>query len=186
VALKNNPNITEHSLKKLHKGLLQWSVFCADFDHDLAKEILQKSYLKVLDGRAAFDKKSSLKTWLFAVIRFTALEANRKGSVELVNWDSAEIENDHQSEEIPEFSNEHYTIEMIDEALKALSRGQREIVYLAFYKDLSLNEISQVLDIGIGSVRTQYHRAKVNLKVLLTEAENNVESAGVRYEKQYS
>ena len=34
-------------------------------------------YVKVLDGKARFDGRSSLKTWLFAVIRHTALAQRR-------------------------------------------------------------------------------------------------------------
>jgi DNA-directed RNA polymerase specialized sigma24 family protein len=40
---------------------------------------LQIAYLKILEGKARFDGRSSLKTWLFAIIRRTALEQRRRG-----------------------------------------------------------------------------------------------------------
>jgi len=43
-------------------------------DADRAADVLQIAYLKVLNGKAAFDARSSFKTWLFAVIRRTAAD----------------------------------------------------------------------------------------------------------------
>ena len=188
MTLENPPKIKEKDLRLLHPDLLQWAVFCADFDHELAKDILQLAYLKVLDGRAVFNQQSALKTWLFSVIRLTAMESMRKKPVVLEHWDNEALDNicDVENVNINEFSHETYTRQSIATALRDLSFSQREIIYLAFYKDLSLAEIAQITNVSIGSIRTLYHRAKVRLKVLLTEAESSTETKGVCYEKQYS
>ena len=55
----------------------------------------------------------------------------------------------------------------IDVAINQLSVAQREIVYLAFYKGLTLSEIANVLNVTVGTVRTQYHRAKLRLRELI-------------------
>ena len=43
-----------------------------------AEDVLQTSYLKILDGRARFGGRSSFKTFLFGVIRHTAAEDRRR------------------------------------------------------------------------------------------------------------
>src|SRR5690242_17031526 len=52
---------------------------CCRRDRRAAEEVLQTVYLKVRDGRARFDGRSSLKTWLFAVIPRTAAQHRRLG-----------------------------------------------------------------------------------------------------------
>ncbi|MCW5832082.1 MAG: hypothetical protein KIS78_06475 [Labilithrix sp.] len=67
----------ERELAALHPASFGWALACCRRDHGLAEEVLQDAYFKVLDGRARFDRRSSLKTWLFGVIRMTAREHRR-------------------------------------------------------------------------------------------------------------
>ena len=66
--------------------------------------------------------------------------------------------------------------------LRKLPLLQREIIFLAFYYDNSLSEIAKILDVGVGTVRSEYHKAKVKIKLLLC-AESQQE---IRYEEKYS
>ena len=66
----------EHELEQLHPASFAWALQCCRRNRDDAEEVLQNTYVTVLDG-ASFDGRSSLKTWLFAVIRHTALSHRR-------------------------------------------------------------------------------------------------------------
>src|SRR5688572_19986646 len=68
----------EQPLEQYHADAFAWAVSCCRGDHVEAEDVLQTSYLKVLDGRAAFRGHSSYKTWLFGVIRRTASEHRRR------------------------------------------------------------------------------------------------------------
>src|SRR2546423_8786391 len=59
-------------LERLHSASFGWALNCCRRDATEAEEVLQTVYLKILEGRARFRGESSLKTWLFAVIRKTA------------------------------------------------------------------------------------------------------------------
>lgn len=50
-------------------------------DRSEAEEVLQASYLKVLDARACFDGRTSFRTWLFGVIHRTAADHRRQRAV---------------------------------------------------------------------------------------------------------
>src|SRR5258708_9778583 len=67
----------ERGLEELHPASAGWALSCCRWDSEEAEEVLQMTYLKILDGRARFDERSSFKTWLFGVIRRTAAERRR-------------------------------------------------------------------------------------------------------------
>jgi DNA-directed RNA polymerase specialized sigma24 family protein len=49
-------------LERLHPAAFGWALSCCRWDRAAAEDVLQASYLKLLDGRARFDGRSSLKT----------------------------------------------------------------------------------------------------------------------------
>src|SRR3954471_23558386 len=67
----------QRSLAELHPASAGWALSCCRWDREEAEEVLQVTYLKILDGRARFGGRSSFRTWLFGVIRRTAAEHRR-------------------------------------------------------------------------------------------------------------
>ncbi|WP_339677797.1 hypothetical protein [Cyclobacterium marinum] len=67
----------ENLLKELHQAAYHWSRQCCSFDEDLAKDVLQQVYLKILEGKAIYKEKSHIKTWLFSVIRLPLRNGKR-------------------------------------------------------------------------------------------------------------
>ena len=65
-------------LERMHPASFGWALWCCNHRREEAEEVLQTTYLKILEGTARFDGKSSLRTWLFAVIRRTAMERRRR------------------------------------------------------------------------------------------------------------
>lgn len=69
---------TERRLERLHAASFGWALACCAGDESEAADTLHDAYLKVLDGRARFAGRSSFRTFLFGVVRRTALERRRK------------------------------------------------------------------------------------------------------------
>ncbi len=181
MGLLQNPSITEQELSKIHHESSQWAIFCANFDPDLAKDILQQSYLKIVEGKAVFKKESSLKTWMFSLIRLTSFESQRKSKSHieesLNSTDGLYEEGETEDSNLPYL----YTVEQVSKALDKLGLLQREIIYLVFYCDYPLSEIAKILDVGIGTTKSEYHRAKVRLKLILSSTQDKE----VNYEEKY-
>ena len=171
-SLGRNSNIAESELRVLHQEVFRWALYCTNFNHDLAKDTVQQTYLKIVEGTAYFGGKSSLKTWLFGVVRLTAREL-RRGQERYITGATHEAE--ELPDEVEELLDETFAepdwesvdAGAVERALNELSLLQREIVYLVFYRDMPLSEIALVFDVSIGTVRKQYHRAKVRLAGLL-------------------
>src|SRR3954464_15678003 len=58
----------EDELAALHEKSTAWALACAQYDRAEAEDVLQTAYLEILDGRAHFGGRSSLKTFVFGVI----------------------------------------------------------------------------------------------------------------------
>ena len=65
-------------LEKLHQASFGWTLSCCRRNHADAEEVLQTVYLKILQGKAVYRGECKLQTWLFAVIRKTAISERRK------------------------------------------------------------------------------------------------------------
>lgn len=57
----------------------------------------------------------------------------------------------------------------IEEALQQLSENQRAVIILAYYEDATQEEIAQILQIPIGTVKSRLHHAMKSLKQILKE-----------------
>jgi len=153
-------------LEALHDASFGWAVHCCDGDHEDAGDVLQASYVKVLAGRAVFEERSSFRTWLFGVIRFTALEMRRRGARELV------LAARHEPGEAPSGADEALLAaeerERLQHALAQLPDRQREVLHLVFYQGLSVSDAAEVMLVSVGSARVHYDRAKKRLRSLLS------------------
>ncbi len=162
-------------LETLHSASFGWALICCRRDRAQAEEVLQTVYLKILEGKACFRGESSLKTWLFAVIRKTAISEHRKNLLRKLRWaDSSEQATTLVSQlEQPGVAFEKSEARaLFQNALKSLPRRQREALHLVFYQDLSLNEAAEVMGISIGSARQHYDRGKKRLRESLGQTES--------------
>lgn len=154
-------------LKALHAQSYAWSLFCCNRDADMAKDTLQTVYLKVYEGKACYSGNSSLKSWLFSVIRNTSIDQlRRKGAHhETLDERHSQIPDEPKS---PEFDRRRAFLCI----LNSLSPQQRTVLTLAFYHDLTLDEVAQTLGLSLGSVRAHYERGKQNFRKLLVKNPN--------------
>ena len=155
-------------LEELHTASFGWALSCCRQNYAEAEEVLQTVYLKILQGKASFDGQSKLQTWLFAVIRNTAISERRKSLVRSIVTPSFENTIDARSQIELERSEVQQRFQA---ALQRLPARQRETLHLVFYQELSLSEAAQVMSISIGSARQHYERGKKRLRELLDREE---------------
>ena len=161
------------TLKASHAESFGWALACCSWRRNEAEDVLQEAYLKVLDGRARFEGRSSAKTWFFSVIKRTASEVARKQK----RRDAIRLSVVHDDAPAPmppdaaaERSDE--TRQLLN-ALAQLPQRQREVLHLVFYSDETLKAAAAALSISVGSARTHYHRGKQRLAELLKLEENS-------------
>src|SRR5436189_5642700 len=119
-------------LQRLHSASFGWALSCCRRDATEAEEVLQTVYLKILEGKARFRGESSLKTWLFAVIRKTAATEYRRKLLRTLRL-TPELEEKERiaPSEGPTESFERSEVQThFHGALKTLPRRQREALHL--------------------------------------------------------
>ena len=152
-------------LETLHHASFGWALNCCRHNRVEAEEVLQTVYLKVLQGKAVYRGESKLRTWLFAVIRKTAVSERRKRVLRTLIASNSPVDEPGSQ---PELELERSELQQrFQQALAQLPARQRETLNLVFYQDLSLSEAAEVMNISIGSTRRHYERGKKHLRETL-------------------
>ena len=161
-------------LERLHSASFGWALSCCRRDVTQAEEVLQTVYLKILEGKARFRGESSLKTWLFAVIRKTAISEYRRSWLRSLRM-SSDLEEAGEPVDGRESQTKIFERSEVQThfqtAFKTLPKRQREALHLVFYEDLSLREAADVMGVSIGSARQHYERGKKRLRESLGKLE---------------
>lgn len=160
----------EAELERHHTAAFGWALSCCGWDRDMAEDVLQESYLKVLDGRARFGERASFRTFLFAVIRRTAAEARRRLAIRKVlplSRLERRAEGRSPSTDPGERVLRSESSAQLLAALDVLPQRQRQVLHLVFYEDLSIAGAAEVLGISLGTARTHYERGKERLREIL-------------------
>ncbi len=160
-------------LEGMHAASFGWALWCCGHRRDEAEEVLQISYLKVLDRTARFDGRSSLRTWLFGVIRRTAAERRRR------QWLRGQLfERWQLSEPLAPPAASPETVACDSErsrnllqAVSQLPERQKKVLHLVFYQDLTVEEAARVMSLPVGTARTHFARGKRRLRELLATQE---------------
>jgi RNA polymerase sigma-70 factor (ECF subfamily) len=153
-------------LERLHSASFSWALSCCRRNREEAEEVLQASYLKLLEGRARFDGRSSFKTFLFGVIRRTASEGRRRQALQALFFRTVLPP---PIPEATEATDADARLHRLDAALAQLPRRQREVIELRLQHEMTLEEAASALAISVGSARVHYTRAKERLRRLLDE-----------------
>lgn len=156
-----NRNQLDHILKSHHRDAYLWARQCCSFADEMAKDVLQQSYLKILEGQAELKDASKAKTWLFSIIRYTAIDELRKaGKVVSLSesYDPIEI---HEQIDATDY----------EAIIKCLPEMQREVILMVFYHQMTIAQSAEILQIGLGTARTHYDRGKKKLKELITKVQ---------------
>ncbi len=156
------PHESRAELERLHGAGFAWAMVCCERNRERAEDVLQTSYLKILDGRARFEGRSTFQTFLFGVIRRSASEERRRAA--LGNLFLRRTRPAAGAAEDGAVSVESLTLRR---ELARLPRRQREVLELVFAFGMTLKESAQTLGISSGSASVHYARGKKRLAARL-------------------
>jgi len=142
------------------------------FDEDDAKDLVQDTYLKAFRFINSFQRGTNAKAWLFRILKNSFINEFRKKSKQPSKVDYSEVEQYYNSDDAGENITTDLRIETVqhmigDEisgALNAIPVDFRTVIILSDLEGFTYEEMSKILDIPIGTVRSRLHRARNMLK----------------------
>lgn len=166
------------AITDLYEHTKDYSYFVAQqyVEADDIGDVLQESYLSVFQSLNTFDDSKKFKPWLHTIVRNKALDHLRKHNrVKFTPIEEIEDLEDFDAtmpNELLEQADKRSDILAIIESLPV---GQKTVVRLFYLDDLTISEISETLDVSIGTVKKQLNTARKTIKdkVLLEESRGN-------------
>ncbi|MBK9169018.1 MAG: RNA polymerase sigma factor [Bryobacterales bacterium] len=126
-----------------------------------AEDIAQETFLALLLNPDRFDPdRAPLRAFLLAVARNLARKQWRGER----RWSPLEEET---YVALPLDPSSGETSRLVAEAVQSLPPLQREVLVLAEYEDMPLDEIAHAVDAELGTVKARLHRARQNLRRML-------------------
>ncbi|MEE9276243.1 MAG: RNA polymerase sigma factor [bacterium] len=137
-----------------------------------AEDIVHDAVARAIANWEQFAPGTSMKAWLFTILRRTHLNRLRRSKIEVTS--AGYPEKDELLPADPKSANPgrlpaRLVGRDIDAALAALSGDQRSIVLLADVEGLTLREIAEIEDIPVGTVKSRLWRARSDLRAILKD-----------------
>ena len=130
-------------------------------------DLVQETWLRVLERGASYDGRSRFEPWLFRVARNIALDAMRKPPMFSLDSDEEDIfRSSPASSEASPYALAARTqdAERLAHSLEALETAFREALMLRFQEDLSLQEISAIVGAPVSTVASRIYRGLAMLR----------------------
>lgn len=132
--------------------------------HDQADEIAQEVLVSVWRRAGQYDpQKAAVSTWIFAIARNRRIDALRRAGRPAPDPEDPLFQPDPEPDPETNLSAAARDA-VVREAVSALPADQQEVVRLAFFHGLAQSEISERLDIPLGTVKSRLRLAFKKLR----------------------
>jgi RNA polymerase sigma-70 factor, ECF subfamily len=138
---------------------------------DMVEDVFQDTFLQLIHSRNSFDTKRPLHPWLFTIAANKARDAIRKlqktheipiGTIEAASrisfnevLDAIAHDDSSQTSELERSEN----AVLVHEVISTMPVTLREILILAYFNGFTYRQISKILNIPIGTVKSRLHSA---------------------------
>jgi len=143
-----------------------------------AQDLAQEAFLHALQAIDSFQRRSRFYTWLFRIAVNVAISHRRKqakGVALSLHGHDGEWRGDHQAAKlVGRVSNEtddppaklsaQETERRLLQGLEQLDNDHRAIIVLRDIEGMDYHQVSEILDVPIGTVKSRLHRARMELR----------------------
>lgn len=159
---------------KYHQDIYRF-VFYMVKDKQICDDLVQDTYIKILQSLSTFRGESSKKTWLLSIARhvvidyFRSQKSKRNYILDFFNWhEKGELIRDHLP--LPDdIAIKNEEINQVYHYLDKCTPNQKSVLILRFIQSFSIQETADILDFSISKVKTTQHRGLKVIRKHLSE-----------------
>jgi RNA polymerase sigma-70 factor (ECF subfamily) len=154
-----------------HKNLVIGVISQVVADKSRVEDLAQIVFVKIHRGLRAFRGDAKLSTWIYRIVLNVCTDAAR----ELQHASLDERNEDGSLRYEPAVRDRAFEAlelrDRLEHAIAALPVEQRFLISAHYFGGEQYQELADILDIPIGTVKTMLHRAKARLRVLLEQGQ---------------
>lgn len=148
-------------------------------DREQAEDLAQETFIKVFNHLERYDPKYKFSSWIFKIASNVAIDAHRKKGLNTVSLDGsrhATTAEETEATRITVESRDENPEELllarelgaeIEQAIGTLRPEYRTAILLRHVEGRPYEEIAEIMEIPLGTVKTYIHRARAELRGLL-------------------
>jgi RNA polymerase sigma-70 factor (ECF subfamily) len=144
-----------------------------------AEDLTQDVFIKVYQNLKKFKGKSKLSTWIYRIAYNTCVDASRKKTVAVYSdeYGLANVSEDKTREPEEQIIHQEEWF-CLKECIASLKAEYKAVIIMRDIRHLTYQEIAEILEMPLGTVKAKISRARQALKKLLVKKGINTTSEG--------
>tara|TARA_Y100001970_G_scaffold293763_1_gene442951 strand:- start:1570 stop:2169 length:600 start_codon:yes stop_codon:yes gene_type:complete len=151
-------------------------------DSELSEDIVQETMIKLYQKKHYYKEIAKFSTWLYTIARNLANTELRKIKRRKITYLSHMTKKETQydipaiQESVEQGMNNEFVMNQIEKAINNLPEHFRLIIILRDIQKLSYDDISEIVSLPLGTVKSRINRARLQLRVELKEIKEYIRS----------
>jgi len=176
---RQDVGLLDQLIVRYQHRLLRYLLFLTG-NREMAEDMFQEVWMRVLTRGGQFNGKARFETWLFTIARNLVIDQRRKRTMSSLDemFEAGSDDDkpitfevaDHEPGPFDRMSNVEDR-QQVASALLQLDTLYREVLVLRFHEDLSLEEIAKVTRAPLSTVKSRLYRGMASIKPHLERAQ---------------
>lgn len=176
---RQDPGLLDQLIVRYQHRLLRYLLFLTG-NREMAEDLFQEVWMRVLTRGGQFNGKARFETWLFTIARNLVIDQRRKRTMSSLDelFEAGGEDDkpmafevaDHEPGPFDRMANVEDR-ERVGAALLELDTLYREVLVLRFHEELSLEEIAKVTRAPLSTVKSRLYRGMASIKPHLEETQ---------------
>jgi len=165
---QQDPELIDQLIELYQHRLLRYLLFLTG-RREVAEDLFQETWMRVLLRGAQYNGKARFDTWLFTIARNLVIDLSRKRTMASLD-EMSEGEDERPFEiaidgpsPLEQFRSREDSAEVAEVLLK-LEPAYREVLVLRFHEEMSLDEIAKMTKAPLSTVKSRLYRGLAALK----------------------
>lgn len=157
-ACMRDDRIAQRELYDRYKKAMYTLAYRTTGDFAVAEDVLQEAFIKIFRSLKTFRGESTVGAWIKTIVVRTAYSKLRKKRIF-----TESLENQHLEQQV-DWGHNRLDAEYLEKAIAALPEGYRMVFTLIEVEGYAHKEVATMLDISVGTSKSQLFHAKKRLR----------------------